>query len=1388
MNRAAQHAPAAAASILLSLVLAACPNFLAENDMMERISSDVAVATAEELTVSIEASQNGISSPSGSVEVKEGIPFEISTTAFSAFVFLRWEQAGGTGQVSFADPRSASTTATVKGGGATLRPVFEAKPKTLYATPVGGSIPRNTRITVVFSKSIDPATVSEETVTVMETGTTSPLGGVYTVTDNMVRFIPHAPLSSSKTYYITVSDDVQDISGIALMDSYTSAFKTGTVFDNDPPVDGTFAISQADMKRVGDLDYVRFRDVNLKDVYADDDSEVALLQVYDESDYLNEVRDYLASFPWTLSPGDGMKTIYMKFQDMVGNLSPDPVYESVVLDSTPPSGTVAVAGGGAFTSSASVALDVNATDPAAGTEAGVGMEDGGTMLLSNRADFLGAEWQAYAASVGAWALGAGDGAKTVYAKFRDALGNESAAAATASIALDTAAPTGTLNGGQTVAVNGDVVTVTLALSDGSGSGVEDVRLYDSDVAEGGTWTASSGNSGTQTGGGFAVWTPAASSFTLELASGADGSRALKFYVRDKLGNQGSVEGAVRYDTTPPTLTGVSINDGAIKTTIPAVTLTIAGANDISGGVVTHVGFSNTNQISDVAWYPYVGTSYAWNLDTEGEEERIVYAWIRDAAGNVSVTPQSDSIIYDNTPPDGSFTINNNATYTKAADRIVTINSTFALDDAEQMRFSHNGSTWTSWTPYSESTVWTLSAGDGTKTVYGQFKKGETVVDRSDTIILDTTPPTGSLTILGTGDGTNAYTNSATITISIPASDATSGMNRMLLTVQGVQAPKPVAYASSVTLTVAAPPASGSNITVQCELSDKAGNTVTVSDAIVYDTTPPTLSAFSLNSGAASTNGTTVTLNSTASDAGGIYQLSASNTSGTAGFSAWEAYSAARSGWALPNSTVDGTKQVWLKVRDRAGNESAVRTDTIVMDRTAPTISSVALNGGAAATPSLQSTITINSADSGGSLLSQYRLYYNGTYGDWKTLSSGAVTVNVDWPFTPNAGTHTVYAQVKDGAGNESSWPSDGIVLQVPTPQYARKGFYTGGTTTVWGTIAEPTYGGTNVYEIYSSTDSAANPNTNPASVTLVGTATVSGTAAGVSTLYCSSATSPKGELRYFFMRVRNTTTGGYGPYSSVSVPGWSGNVTIIYNPNDSTDTALAQTMKSLIESKLEDSYSTTINGTTPDWKAVLVPQTLVSTTYLTGTTDDANYRYRITGDPLVVTPGTTVYGNANQVRNLTVTTRGVIAMGFGGTKLLDVVNSNWVSWGLGGQQPSGLGYLRSAGFSDATVFAYTWTTGHTVWTSPLTSSNLPSGHNTQTQLSYQSLANRYSIYSKGGAALTGGWLMAREPSSADYFPIAQQGRFVHFGYSVLPNRPITGGVFCVNLIARMDDY
>jgi hypothetical protein len=96
----------------------------------------------------------------------------------------------------------------------------------------------------------------------------------------------------------------------------------------------------------------------------------------------------------------------------------------------------------------------------------------------------------------------------------------------------------------------------------------------------------------------------------------------------------------------------------------------------------------------------------------------------DKASNVDASPVSRSWFVDTIVPTGTISINGGASSTSS--RSVTLklsaSDSSPASGVSSMRFRNGGTTtWSSWSSYSTSKSWTLTAGGGTKTVYVQYR-------------------------------------------------------------------------------------------------------------------------------------------------------------------------------------------------------------------------------------------------------------------------------------------------------------------------------------------------------------------------------------------------------------------------------------------------------------------------------------------------------------------------------------------------------------------------------------------------------------------------------------------------------------------------------------------
>ena len=91
----------------------------------------------------------------------------------------------------------------------------------------------NQKIAATFSKSMDVATITTATVTLMQG--TSFVSGTVSYVGTTVTFIPSSSLTSNTTYTATITTGAQDLAGNALASNYVWSFKTGAAAVVTPP-------------------------------------------------------------------------------------------------------------------------------------------------------------------------------------------------------------------------------------------------------------------------------------------------------------------------------------------------------------------------------------------------------------------------------------------------------------------------------------------------------------------------------------------------------------------------------------------------------------------------------------------------------------------------------------------------------------------------------------------------------------------------------------------------------------------------------------------------------------------------------------------------------------------------------------------------------------------------------------------------------------------------------------------------------------------------------------------------------------------------------------------------------------------------------------------------
>ncbi|MFX0072019.1 MAG: NosD domain-containing protein, partial [Candidatus Hermodarchaeota archaeon] len=263
------------------------------------------------------------------------------------------------------------------------------------------------------------------------------------------------------------------------------------------------------------------------------------------------------------------------------------------------------------------------------------------------------------------------------------------------------------------------------------------------------------------------WIDPSATYPWTLPSG-EGTKTVYFKVRDNAGLiSQEYSDTIDLDTTSPT-GSITINDDDTWTTSTSVTLSLTYYDVPSG--VDKVRYRDDSS----SWTDWINPSdiYLWTLSS-GEGYRIVYYQVRDNAGSIS--QYSDDINLDTTDPTGSITIESGADWASSPDVELSLTYYDATSGVDKVCYSNDSISWTGWIDPSATYLWTLPSGDGPKTVYYQIRDnaGHTY-STSDTIDLDTTDPTGSITIESGAD----YTSSPDVELSLTYYDATSGVDKV----------------------------------------------------------------------------------------------------------------------------------------------------------------------------------------------------------------------------------------------------------------------------------------------------------------------------------------------------------------------------------------------------------------------------------------------------------------------------------------------------------------------------------------------------------------------------------------------------------------------------------
>jgi hypothetical protein len=744
----------------------------------------------------------------------------------------------------------------------------------------------------------------------------------------------------------------------------------------------------------------------------------------------------------TLTPAQGLKQVRVRFRDDIGNISALAA-DTITYDNLSPDVPRIVIVQGGITRNDAVDLSLFAGGAATMCVFGnvKFAADPGfrTVADPDQAADPGKEcetngwWEPYAQSKDGATIETADADNTAYVYFRDDAQNLTPVlsasiywdATRPSVAVGDAVITGVVADGQPSTVLTGTMNVVLTwIGAGAGGLADGVFNANLPPVEMGFANAACAAGITDCDSVSFIPYVSEKGWVLDVGTAPNGvPRCVDFCFRDQAGNVSIAQrGTILLDLVAPTLPAISVTAGDYSSSRDVdVLLSASLANEY---------YIEGNVLDDANTFQWIAAAFPSTVPVDltiGEGSKVVMARFRDPAGNESAAA-IDTVWLDETPPVVVLSVNAGAAYTKTPTVSLVITASpdvveMAVGDDDGVQIDCATAVYQG---FASSLTYVLSSPTvGEETVVKVCVRDRALLSAfaTDGIVFDNAPPTGAgVTIAGwrkdpaggadIEDGAASYTNNVKLTLN--ANNATKAALSIEPTFDCLTASYfNVAFVGGVATVNSYLLGSGTGTrTVYACYTDDAGNVTAarVSDDIYLDQTPPAGVAFQIDGGAIFSQDSTVDLTgiSASDDYAGQLMMRLSNCAdfgGGAGCNTtgWVNLNppATNPNWDLAPGA--GLRNVYLLVRDYAGNVAGSSSDLITVDLDNPDTPVTIYGPG-----------RISAADG--------TLYVASTTPvvRWnKTLASDLDRYEVRLRTPPGAGAWTTYVKVPEGFDVES---------------------------------------------------------------------------------------------------------------------------------------------------------------------------------------------------------------------------------------------------------------------------------------------------------------------------------------------------------------------------------